>query len=246
MKIFKSLIALLCCFLLLTGFTPISAKPIKKEFNLQNVSSTMDELNEFIIVDNNKFVLELPEDVSLSKDLTAIVNALLNTSNVSVKNRNLKIDPKTKTAYEMVSNTDPILNNLSRNGVSILRWVAYTGRTGLSWNWNYVRVYLSGAVFTGVATVGGEIAKSKAIAAAKLAGFTGLRVSVAGYAILGIAATVGASFPQGIYIDLNYFGLATCGIGSFAGGVFGFGVSVPLANLVTLGPGVCGIMFGAQ
>lgn len=35
--------------------------------------------------------------------------------------RNLKIDPKTKTAYEMVSNTDSILNNLSRNGVSILR-----------------------------------------------------------------------------------------------------------------------------
>lgn len=77
MKKIKLFLLLLSCFALLTGFTPI---PIHANQTLIITEKNIHELDEFVIVKDNHFVLELPRSIVINTELR-------NSIELSIKNK---------------------------------------------------------------------------------------------------------------------------------------------------------------
>lgn len=230
MKKIKGFLCILVCILLTSGITPVFADNTSRRFDLNNTSLSMNELTPYIKVINNNYVLELPKDISLSDDLKFKVESVLKMSNKTINERGLTIDPISKQAYEIYG----------------FRSANSKNYTGLSWNWNYVRVYLDSKIFASLFSLSGNALVEGAKKAAERAGFAGFWINVGAFAIKLVVGYVSTSYPNGIYIDLNYFGLASCGIGAFTGGVFGIAAAVPISILLSWQVNACGLSFGSQ
>lgn len=139
MKRFKSIIALLRCFLLLTGFTPINSSE-KIVYDISNISEQMDELTPYIRVEKNEYVLELPSNIIITPELKQKVDQQLSISNEMIKRNDLVIDLKSKVAKENTPNM-------------YVQPLAY-GKNAVYIHWNYLEIYMDAGLVRDITSVG--------------------------------------------------------------------------------------------
>ncbi|MEG0410083.1 MAG: hypothetical protein RR538_03895 [Erysipelotrichaceae bacterium] len=165
--------------------TPLSAK----ESSIDAVAETtannytyLSELDKYVSVKDNKFILNIPENVDISQEVRYAAEQQIAISNQKINENNLTIDPNTKTAHT--------------SSISPRKW----GKNDMQFGWNYVRVYIDAGnlrliLAGGVGAVGGALAA--------LATTVGMGAAIGGVtAILGIQAS---GVKDGIWFDYNFF-----------------------------------------
>lgn len=125
-----------------------------------------------------------------------------------------------------------------------------SGVTSISFHWNYARFSLSRNVVISISAVSTAVARNKMAAVVASLGITGGWASVLTYGTVFIASWLSTNliglYPNGMFIDFNYFGLAGCGIGYIVGGFFGIAATITINLLAPLRPNVCGVTVGHQ
>lgn len=181
-KLLSLLVSIMTVFSL--AIMPISAKE-----KVVIESENYEELDRYIEVVNNEYVLNLPDNVYLENDDLANVEKMLTESNNAIRENDLTINPNTKTAI--------------LSGVQTRAW----GKNDIEFHWNFVRVYIDAgnlriALTVGVGGLGG------ALAFLATSGWAAGAIGAA-TAALGIAAN---NVTDGIWFDYNYaFGVNNCG-----------------------------------
>ena len=152
-----------------------------EDIQVNTANHPMDTYDQYVTVQNNKFVLELPNDFIASNDSIEQAQTLIKTSNEAIEKNSLTIDIDTKIAS---SNT---------------RFTRGIGVNKVDWHWNYARVFLKkddAKLFLGTSagTVG--------VVATFLSIPTGAAFSLAvGLVALGIKI---GQINDGIWFDYNY------------------------------------------
>lgn len=121
-KLFASIVttvAFSTCGVISLNATNASADEVKT--SQVNSPNTLDQYNEFIQVSNNQFVYENNSNQVSSQTLSEI-NTLLSETNAYVRDNNLTIDPKTKTATQYIHLGNPLLRSYRKNGILAVRW----------------------------------------------------------------------------------------------------------------------------
>lgn len=132
-------------------FSPVFAKEQSVPENTQITSSSSDystnlnELSQYVTVENNQYVMNLPNNADIPSNVINDANAMINYSNQQIKQNNLTIDPVSKIA--------------SSSGIQTRSW----GKNKVEFHWNYVRVYIDAGNLrlyyqVGVAALGGALA----------------------------------------------------------------------------------------
>ncbi|MDG4972511.1 hypothetical protein [Lactococcus lactis] len=193
-KLFASIVtavAFSTCGVISLNATNASADEVKT--SQVNSPNTLDQYNEFIQVSNNQFVYENNSNQVSSQTLSEI-NTLLSETNAYVRDNNLTIDPKTKTATQYIHLGNPLLRSYGKNGILAVRW-------------NSVRIGLDKGLVNDVLHAG--------IAGA--AGYLGFLASGPGAAgVVAVASVIvdrHLDTKSGWWFDFNYFTRTVTGYG---------------------------------
>lgn len=193
----KSLIALLCCFLFLTGFTPALAERNNDKivyYNSKTISASMEELDPFIIVKDNQYHLELPKNVKLDSNLQKQVNKQLEISNALVRETDLTINPQTKVAYPSNLGVQPM---------------AY-GYNAVYVHWNYLEIYMDAGLVRDITSV--SVAVAIGILFVKLPALVAfgvahpyLAITISAIAAQIISSVINSGIRDGLVLHYNFF-----------------------------------------
>lgn len=137
-----------------TDATAISA-------NVGLTKSTIDEIDQYIKIENNQYVLVLPKNVEkkmTESQLTAIKQSI-NTTNNLIKNSSVSIDSTTKTAIHTVPDQQILKSDVN----TVNPMVTYGGVTKVVFYWWGFQLYLSSSMVRYIA-IGGVGAISAILA----------------------------------------------------------------------------------
>lgn len=158
------------------GTTPIAVS------NSQDFSSQLDQ---YVTVKNNKFVLNIPKGISIDQTTLNEAKKAINESNKNVNQNNLVIDPVTKTASKVAGAGNIVPMSAGTNKVEFYWWG--------------IRVYLSARTI--------QIASTFSLGAAAYIASTLEVTLVVGAAIAGALAALGllvSWISNGYVVDYNY------------------------------------------
>lgn len=152
-------ITVLSIALSLGSITVLRADSEPINYNLTNISQDYSELDEYIVIKDNQYILELPSNITLSSDLKERINITLQESNNTIVELGLIINAETKEAIHYTMDN----NGLTR---------AY-GVSSISISWNSIILKVSAGMLRSIASVITGIAVGAAVTfvAAKIAPF---------------------------------------------------------------------------
>ena len=172
------------------GLHPVKASDIYVEYNSYNVSKTYEEFTPYIKVEGNKYILDLPDNITVSDDVLSRINMQLDLMNEIIENNHYSINKETKIATPII---------MTR---------AY-GKTDVKFHWNYIELYLDRGVTKAIIDSGGA-----AGVAYFMAKFTptikwfktnpATEVSVAAFASTVVANIIDYNVKDGIIVHYNF------------------------------------------
>lgn len=190
-KVFIPLLSF-CLIALGFGFTNIQAKENETYYDINSISESYEELEEYIKVQNNQFVLDLSKGIVLSDELNTKIAHQLETTNTIIRESNYIVDVNTKIARP-------------KNEISSRKY----GKNAIYFHWNYVELWMDGGLVNTIAKAGAAGAVV-AIAAA----FPPLVAFLATNPIVGLTtvavvtsivdSVVGYTVNQGVVINYNF------------------------------------------
>ena len=155
-----------------------------------------NELNQYVSVRNNQFVLTIPSGLNISSEKIQRANAEIIASNSLIKKFGLTIDTKTGVASESLSlYVNPIQSRIyGKNGI-------------LAIGWNYIRVGLDRGLVKDILSVGWGILGGGSALLAKKIGIPGkYATEIAGIVGAAIGAVLGNHVKaEAVWFDFNTF-----------------------------------------
>lgn len=161
--------------------TPVYAE--EKSFYLDNnKEKNYNEFDKFIIVQNNKYVLNIVDETVFNQEDLETVKLMVEKANETIVNEDLIINPSNKIATPRIATR------------------AY-GKNAIEFHWNYARIYLDAGqtkALVNATIAGGSTA---------LGGFFGQIGGAAAGAIIGayLSTVIGDNIKNGVWVDYNYF-----------------------------------------
>lgn len=116
----KKKIKVFSAFCLTILLVIVTTVPVSANSSIVISESNIDDLEPYIQVDGNQYVLELPDNVIISEETLSTVNESISKINQHIVFENLYINPETKSALQISG------NQLSR---------AYE-KNHITWRWN--------------------------------------------------------------------------------------------------------------
>lgn len=161
--------------------TPVYAEE-KSVYSDTNKEKTYNEFDKFIIVQNNKYVLNIVDETVFDQEDLETVKLMVEKANETIVNENLIINPSNKIATPRIATR------------------AY-GKNAIEFHWNYARIYLDAGqtkALVNATIAGGSTA---------LGGFFGQVGGAAAGAIIGayLSTVIGDNIKNGVWVDYNYF-----------------------------------------
>lgn len=194
MKSIKKLFAcLLSCTLLIgvANISPVKANTSPEEitYTVENISQGMEELDPYVKVENNSFVLRLPQHIHLSLELANMLTNYLNEVNKSILDNNLRINPENGRVYDPTS----------------INYRSY-GKNAVYFHWNYLEIYLDAGMVQNISTTGvGALWGIAGIFTPVLAAHPVITVGVGVILSLIANAVASSTIRDGIVMHLNFF-----------------------------------------
>lgn len=147
-----------------------------------NKEKNYNEFDKFIIVQNNKYVLNIVDETVFNQEDLETVKLMVEKANETVVNEDLIINPSNKIATPRIATR------------------AY-GKNAIEFHWNYARIYLDAGqtkALVNATIAGGSTA---------LGGFFGQIGGAAAGAIIGayLSTVIGDNIKNGVWVDYNYF-----------------------------------------
>lgn len=161
--------------------TPVYAE--EKSVHLDNnKEKNYNEFDKFIIVQNNKYVLNIVDETVFNQEDLETVKLMVEKANETIVNEDLIINPSNKIATPRIATR------------------AY-GKNAIEFHWNYARIYLDAGqtkALVNATIAGGSTA---------LGGFFGQIGGAAAGAIIGayLSTVIGDNIKNGVWVDYNYF-----------------------------------------
>lgn len=161
--------------------TPVYAEE-KSVYLDNNKEKNYNEFDKFIIVQNNKYVLNIVDETVFNQEDLETVKLMVEKANETIVNEDLIINPSNKIATPRI----------------VTR--AY-GKNAIEFHWNYARIYLDAGqtkALVNATIAGGSTA---------LGGFFGQIGGAAAGAIIGayLSTVIGDNIKNGVWVDYNYF-----------------------------------------
>lgn len=161
--------------------TPVYAEE-KSVYLDNNKEKNYNEFDKFIIVQNNKYVLNIVDETVFNQEDLETVKLMVEKANETVVNEDLIINPSNKIATPRIATR------------------AY-GKNAIEFHWNYARIYLDAGqtkALVNATIAGGSTA---------LGGFFGQIGGAAAGAIIGayLSTVIGDNIKNGVWVDYNYF-----------------------------------------
>lgn len=147
-----------------------------------NKEKNYNEFDKFIIVQNNKYVLNIVDETVFNQEDLETVKLMVEKANETIVNEDLIINPSNKIATPRIATR------------------AY-GKNAIEFHWNYARIYLYAGqtkALVNATIAGGSTA---------LGGFFGQIGGAAAGAIIGayLSTVIGDNIKNGVWVDYNYF-----------------------------------------
>jgi hypothetical protein len=147
-----------------------------------NKEKDYNEFDKFIIVQNNKYVLNIVDETVFNQEDLETVKLMVEKANETIVNEDLIINPSNKIATPRIATR------------------AY-GKNAIEFHWNYARIYLDAGqtkALVNATIAGGSTA---------LGGFFGQIGGAAAGAIIGayLSTVIGDNIKNGVWVDYNYF-----------------------------------------
>lgn len=147
-----------------------------------NKEKNYNEFDKFIIVQNNKYVLNIVDETVFNQEDLETVKLMVEKANETIVNEDLIINPSNKIATPRIATR------------------AY-GKNAIEFHWNYARIYLDAEqtkALVNATIAGGSTA---------LGGFFGQIGGAAAGAIIGayLSTVIGDNIKNGVWVDYNYF-----------------------------------------
>lgn len=147
-----------------------------------NKEKNYNEFDKFIIVQNNKYVLNIVDETVFNQEDLETVKLMVEKANETIVNEDLIINPSNKIATPRITTR------------------AY-GKNAIEFHWNYARIYLDAGqtkALVNATIAGGSTA---------LGGFFGQIGGAAAGAIIGayLSTVIGDNIKNGVWVDYNYF-----------------------------------------
>lgn len=147
-----------------------------------NKEKNYNEFDKFIIVQNNKYVLNIVDETVFNQEDLETVKLMVEKANETIVNEDLIINPSNKIATPRIATR------------------AY-GKNAIEFHWNYARIYLDAGqtkALVNATIAGGSTA---------LGGFFGQIGGAAAGAIIGayLSTVIGNNIKNGVWVDYNYF-----------------------------------------
>lgn len=147
-----------------------------------NKEKNYNEFDKFVIVQNNKYVLNIVDETVFNQEDLETVKLMVEKANETIVNEDLIIDPSNKIATPRIATR------------------AY-GKNAIEFHWNYARIYLDAGqtkALVNATIAGGSTA---------LGGFFGQIGGAAAGAIIGayLSTVIGDNIKNGVWVDYNYF-----------------------------------------
>lgn len=161
--------------------TPVYAEE-KSVYLDNNKEKNYNEFDKFIIVQNNKYVLNIVDETVFNQEDLETVKLMVEKANETIINEDLIINPSNKIATPRIATR------------------AY-GKNAIEFHWNYARIYLDAGqtkALVNATIAGGSTA---------LGGFFGQIGGAAAGAIIGayLSTVIGDNIKNGVWVDYNYF-----------------------------------------
>lgn len=161
--------------------TPVYAEE-KSVYLDNNKEKNYNEFDKFIIVQNNKYVLNIIDETVFNQEDLETVKLMVEKANETIVNEDLIINPSNKIATPRIATR------------------AY-GKNAIEFHWNYARIYLDAGqtkALVNATIAGGSTA---------LGGFFGQIGGAAAGAIIGayLSTVIGDNIKNGVWVDYNYF-----------------------------------------
>lgn len=161
--------------------TPVYAEE-KLVYLDNNKEKNYNEFDKFIIVQNNKYVLNIVDETVFNQEDLETVKLMVEKANETIVNEDLIINPSNKIATPRIATR------------------AY-GKNAIEFHWNYARIYLDAGqtkALVNATIAGGSTA---------LGGFFGQIGGAAAGAIIGayLSTVIGDNIKNGVWVDYNYF-----------------------------------------
>lgn len=161
--------------------TPVYAEE-KSVYVDNNKEKNYNEFDKFIIVQNNKYVLNIVDETVFNQEDLETVKLMVEKANETIVNEDLIINPSNKIATPRIATR------------------AY-GKNAIEFHWNYARIYLDAGqtkALVNATIAGGSTA---------LGGFFGQIGGAAAGAIIGayLSTVIGDNIKNGVWVDYNYF-----------------------------------------
>lgn len=161
--------------------TPVYAEE-KSVYLDNNKEKNYNEFDKFIIVQNNKYVLNIVDETVFNQEDLETVKLMVEKANETIVNEDLIINPSNKIATPRIATR------------------AY-GKNAIEFHWNYARIYLDAGqtkALVNATIAGGSTA---------LGGFFGQICGAAAGAIIGayLSTVIGDNIKNGVWVDYNYF-----------------------------------------
>lgn len=161
--------------------TPVYAEE-KSVYLDNNKEKNYNEFDKFIIVKNNKYVLNIVDETVFNQEDLETVKLMVEKANETIVNEDLIINPSNKIATPRIATR------------------AY-GKNAIEFHWNYARIYLDAGqtkALVNATIAGGSTA---------LGGFFGQIGGAAAGAIIGayLSTVIGDNIKNGVWVDYNYF-----------------------------------------
>lgn len=161
--------------------TPVYAEE-KSVYLDNNKEKNYNEFDKFIIVQNNKYVLNIVDETVFNQEDLETVKLMVEKANETIVNEDLIINPSNKIATPRIATR------------------AY-GKNAIEFHWNYARIYLDAGqtkALVNATIAGGSTA---------LGGFFGQIGGAAAGAIIGayLSTVIGDNIKNGVWVDYNYF-----------------------------------------
>lgn len=161
--------------------TPVYAEE-KSVYLDNNKEKNYNEFDKFIIVQNNKYVLNIVDETVFNQEDLETVKLMVEKANETIVNEDLIINPSNKIATPRIATR------------------AY-GKNAIEFHWNYARIYLDAGqtkALVNATIAGGSTA---------LGGFFGQIGGAAAGTIIGayLSTVIGDNIKNGVWVDYNYF-----------------------------------------
>lgn len=157
-------------------------KSVYLDNNKEKNYNEYNEFDKFIIVQNNKYVLNIVDETVFNQEDLETVKLMVEKANETIVNEDLIINPSNKIATPRIATR------------------AY-GKNAIEFHWNYARIYLDAGqtkALVNATIAGGSTA---------LGGFFGQIGGAAAGAIIGayLSTVIGDNIKNGVWVDYNYF-----------------------------------------